>query len=93
MGGSEASTLDIIGGIPGYDEVIREEADRQENKLHRYEQDEKKQEMAFPTLCHVGISSSPAPRALGPFIEEVTRRFIRSTPDPIRPRGRIRSRN
>lgn len=83
MGNSEASTLEIIGEIPGYDKVIRKEADRQENKLDRYEEDEKKQEVAFPTLCHVGISSSPAPRGPDSFIEEVTRRFIHSNPDPI----------
>jgi hypothetical protein len=57
--GTGASKVEIVRGTPGKREVVPGVADCWEDTLHRYEDEEKKKEMSFPTFRHFGISRSP----------------------------------
>ena len=57
--GTGASEVEIVRGTPGKREVVPGVADCWEDTLHRYEDEEKKKEMSFPTFRHFGIPLSP----------------------------------
>ena len=57
--GTRASEVEIVRGTPGKREVVPGIADCREDTVHRYEDEEKKKEMSFPTFRHFGISRSP----------------------------------
>jgi len=57
--GTGGSEVEIVRGTPGKREVVPGIAYCWKDTVHRYENEEKKQEMSFPTFRHFGISLAP----------------------------------